>query len=84
MHGSGISCLQLIAAPARMPARGQLVSGKGNQKQIQRSRKMRSRQTIHLPRRAAASFNKPDAANPAIALWLTMEDQWRRVTDLGR
>ena len=22
--------------------------------------------------------NKPDAANPAIALWLTTEDQWRR------
>jgi hypothetical protein len=28
--------------------------------------------------------NKPDAANPAMALWLTIEDQWRRVADLGR
>jgi hypothetical protein len=28
--------------------------------------------------------NKPDAANPAIALWLTIEDQWRRVADLER
>jgi hypothetical protein len=28
--------------------------------------------------------NKPDAVNPAIALWLTIEDQWRRVTDLER
>jgi hypothetical protein len=27
--------------------------------------------------------NKPDAANPAMALWLTIEDQWRRV-DLER
>jgi hypothetical protein len=28
--------------------------------------------------------NKPDAANPAVALWLTIEGQWRRVADLGR
>jgi hypothetical protein len=28
--------------------------------------------------------NKPDAANPAIALWLAIEDQWRRVADLER
>jgi hypothetical protein len=28
--------------------------------------------------------NKPDAVNPAMALRLTIEDQWRRVTDLGR
>jgi hypothetical protein len=28
--------------------------------------------------------NKPDAANPAMALWLTIEDQWRRVAELDR
>jgi len=28
--------------------------------------------------------NKPDAANPAMALWLAIKDQWRRVADLGR
>ncbi len=28
--------------------------------------------------------NKPDAANPAMALRLTIEDQWRRVADLDR
>jgi len=28
--------------------------------------------------------NKPDALNPAIALWLTIDDRVRRVTDLGR
>jgi len=28
--------------------------------------------------------NKPDAVNPAMALWLTIEDLWRRVTDLER
>jgi hypothetical protein len=28
--------------------------------------------------------NKRDAVNPAMALWLTIEDQWRRVTDLER
>jgi hypothetical protein len=28
--------------------------------------------------------NKPDAANPAMALLLTVEDQWRRVADLER
>jgi hypothetical protein len=28
--------------------------------------------------------NKPDAANPAMALRLTIEDQWSRVTDLER
>jgi len=28
--------------------------------------------------------NKPDAVDPAVALWLAVEDQWRRVTDLER
>ena len=28
--------------------------------------------------------NKPDAVNPAMALWLTIEDQRRRVADLER
>lgn len=28
--------------------------------------------------------NKPDSANPAIALWLAIEDQSRRVADLER
>jgi hypothetical protein len=28
--------------------------------------------------------NKPDAVNPAMALRLAVEDQWRRVTDLER
>lgn len=28
--------------------------------------------------------NKPDPANPAIALRFAIEDQWRRVADLGR
>ena len=28
--------------------------------------------------------NKPDAANPAMTLWLTIEHQWRRVADLER
>jgi hypothetical protein len=28
--------------------------------------------------------NKPDAANPAMKLWLTTEDEWRRVADLKR
>ena len=28
--------------------------------------------------------NKPVAVNPAMALWFTIEDQWRRVTDLER
>jgi hypothetical protein len=28
--------------------------------------------------------NKPDAVNPAMALWLTIQDQWGRVTDLER
>jgi hypothetical protein len=28
--------------------------------------------------------NKPDAVNPAMALWLTIDDHWRRVTDLER
>jgi len=28
--------------------------------------------------------NKPDAVNPAMALRLTIEDHWRRVTDLER
>jgi hypothetical protein len=28
--------------------------------------------------------NKPDSANPAMAFWLAVEDQWRRVADLER
>ncbi len=28
--------------------------------------------------------NKPDAANPAMTLLLTVEDQWCRVADLER
>ncbi len=28
--------------------------------------------------------NKPDPVNPAVPRWLTIEDQRRRVTDLGR
>jgi hypothetical protein len=28
--------------------------------------------------------NKPDAVNPAMALWLAIEHQWLRVTDLER
>jgi hypothetical protein len=28
--------------------------------------------------------HKPDAVNPAMALWLAIEDHWRRVTDLER
>jgi hypothetical protein len=28
--------------------------------------------------------NKPDAANPAMALRFAVEDPWRRVADLGR
>jgi hypothetical protein len=35
-------------------------------------------------RRAAAGFNKPDAANPAMTPQLYIESQWRRVADLGR
>ncbi len=31
-----------------------------------------------------AMQNKPDEANPAMTLWLTIEDQRRRVADLGR
>jgi hypothetical protein len=30
------------------------------------------------------SPNKPDAANPAMTLWLEIEHQWRRVADLER
>jgi hypothetical protein len=30
------------------------------------------------------SSNKPDAVNPAMALWFAVEGQWRRVTDLER
>jgi hypothetical protein len=29
-------------------------------------------------------LNKPDAANPAMTLCLTIEDQWRRAADLER
>jgi len=38
------------------------------------------------PESSAAAFwpNKPDAVNPAMALRLTIEDQWRRVSDLER
>jgi hypothetical protein len=39
---------------------------------------------VALQRRAAASFNKPDAVNPAMALQFAGEDQGRRVTDLER
>ena len=28
--------------------------------------------------------NKPDAVNPAMALWSAIKDHWRRVTDLDR
>jgi len=28
--------------------------------------------------------DKPDAAHPAVMLWLIFEGQWRRVADLGR
>jgi len=28
--------------------------------------------------------NKPDAVNPAMALWLAIEDQWRGVGDPQR
>jgi hypothetical protein len=28
--------------------------------------------------------NKPDAVNPAVALWFAVESHWRRVTDLER
>jgi len=28
--------------------------------------------------------NKPDAVNPAMALWFAIKDQWRRVAELGR
>jgi hypothetical protein len=28
--------------------------------------------------------NKPDAVNPAMALWFAVEDHCRRVTDLER
>jgi hypothetical protein len=28
--------------------------------------------------------NKLDAVNPAMALWFSIEDQWRRVSDPGR
>jgi len=28
--------------------------------------------------------NKPDAVNPAMALWFAVKDQWRRITDLER
>jgi hypothetical protein len=45
---------------------------------------MRRRHTAPPSRREAASFNKPDAANPAMTLWLTIEDHWRRVADLER
>src|ERR1022692_658857 len=31
-----------------------------------------------------ASPNKPDATNPAITLWLTVDDRWRRIADLER
>jgi hypothetical protein len=28
--------------------------------------------------------NKPDAVNPAVTLWFTIEEHWRRVTDVER
>ena len=30
------------------------------------------------------ALNKPDAANPAMTLWVTIESRWRRVADLKR
>ena len=39
---------------------------------------MRSLFPLPLLRRVAASFNKPDAVNPAMALRFAIEDQWRR------
>jgi len=38
----------------------------------------------HTKQKSNMTPNQPDAVNPAMALWLTIEDQWRRVTDLGR
>jgi hypothetical protein len=37
-----------------------------------------------MSKRLHTLSNKPDAVNPAMALWLTIEAQWRRVTDLER
>jgi hypothetical protein len=47
---------------------------------------MNTPRTPILPKAAApaAQFDKPDAVNPAMTLWLTIEDQRRRVTDLER
>ena len=36
------------------------------------------------PCRGAAQFNKPDAVNPAGALWFQGGRYWRGVTDLER
>jgi hypothetical protein len=41
-------------------------------------------QIITMTRGRKRPDNKPDAVNPAMALWLTIEDQLRRVTDLER
>jgi hypothetical protein len=30
------------------------------------------------------TWHNKDAANPAMTLWLTIENQWRRVADLER
>lgn len=35
-------------------------------------------------KRSRIGPTKPDAANPEVTLWLTIEDQWRRIADLGR
>jgi hypothetical protein len=38
----------------------------------------------HLNPKGLSGSIKPDAANPAIAFWLTIEHQRRRVADLER
>jgi hypothetical protein len=40
--------------------------------------------TANFPRREAASFNQPDAVNPAIAALFHAEHHWRGVTDPER
>ena len=39
---------------------------------------------IHSKTRMSTRSNKPDSANPAMTLWLTIEDHRRRVADLDR
>ncbi len=43
-----------------------------------------SRLLFHVSRESNRTPNKPDAVNPAMALRLAIDDQWRRVTDLER